>query len=134
VLALPKLARGSRRALTASLALVGACGAVLVVAAWSAGGFAVGLIGGPGYTWLGRYAAGFAGVGALYAMVFVLVNAAIAAGARRPAAPLWTALGALVAAVWLSGPPTLARILALALAAGLLATALMAATVRRLRW
>jgi O-antigen/teichoic acid export membrane protein len=131
VLALPMLARGSRRALVTSVGVVGLCGAVLVVASWVAGTVVIERLGGSGYAWLGRYAAGFAAVGALYAVVFVLVNAQIAAGSRWPAAPLWLSLAAFAVAVRLLDPPTIGRILGLAVAAGVLATALMALALAR---
>ena len=54
-----------------------------------AGGLAFGIAGGPDYTGFGGYAPIFAATGALYALVFVLINAQVAAGARWPSAPLW---------------------------------------------
>lgn len=102
VLALPRLAQGSRRALVIALGLVAGSGAVLILASVVAGGVAFRLAGGPDYVGLGRYAPVFATVGALYALVFVLVNARVASGARWPSAPLWAAVVALVvAAEWL---------------------------------
>jgi hypothetical protein len=96
IMALPRLAQGSRRTLVVANALVAACGAVLVGASAVAGGLAFGLAGGPEYVELGRYAWVFALTGALYALVFVVVNAQVAAGARWPSAPLWIACGVLV--------------------------------------
>lgn len=102
VLALPRLAQGSRRALLISLGLVGGCGALLVTASALAGGFAFRLAGGPDYVGLGRYAPVFAAIGALYALLFVLINARVAMAARWPSAPLWAATIALVvSAEWL---------------------------------
>ncbi len=95
VLALPRLAQGRQGALRVAVGLVAGCGLVLVLGATVLGGLAVRLAGGPAYAQLGPYAGRFAAVGALYAVVFVLVNAEIAAGVRRPAAPLWFALIAL---------------------------------------
>jgi O-antigen/teichoic acid export membrane protein len=92
VLALPQLAKGRRGALRVAVGLVALCGAVLVVGAGLFGSFAIRLAGGPTYAHLGPYAGRFAAVGALYAVVFVLVNAEIAARVRRPATPLWFAL------------------------------------------
>ena len=83
VLALPRLAQGSRRALLVAVGLVAACGALLVTASAVAGDLAVRLAGGGGYAGLSPYAAAFAGVGALYAIAFVLVNQELAAAARR---------------------------------------------------
>ncbi|MET8151935.1 polysaccharide biosynthesis protein [Actinoplanes sp. NPDC049668] len=102
VLALPRFAQGSRRALALAVGVVAGCGALLVAASALAGGLAFRLAGGPGYAELGRYAPVFAATGALYAILFVLVNAQVAAGARWPSAPLWVATAALVvAAEWL---------------------------------
>jgi O-antigen/teichoic acid export membrane protein len=102
VLALPRLAQGSRRALAIAAGLVAGCGAVLAAGSALAGGLAFRLAGGPDYVGLGRYAPVFAITGALYALVFVLVNAQVAAGARWPSAPLWAATVALVVvAEWL---------------------------------
>ncbi|GAB3950635.1 hypothetical protein GCM10027614_51380 [Micromonospora vulcania] len=91
VLALPRLAVGNNRVRTVVLVIVGSCGALLVTAAALAGDFAFGLAGGAGYASLGEYAPYFAATGALYAVVFAVVNANIAAGTRWPAAPLWVA-------------------------------------------
>ena len=103
VLALPRLARGSRQALHIAVGLVALCGAVLVAASALAGGLAFRLAGGPDYVDLGRYAPVFAATGALYAILFVLINARVAAGARWPSAPLWVATVALVVtAEWLA--------------------------------
>ncbi|HEX6869898.1 MAG TPA: polysaccharide biosynthesis protein, partial [Micromonosporaceae bacterium] len=116
VLARPRLAKGSRGALVVSLALVAACGTVLVVASWFGGGLAMSLAGGPGYTHLGRFAAGFAAIGALYALVFVLVNAEIAANVRWPGALLWLGPICLLIGAALVRPDRLDGLLALSLA------------------
>jgi MFS superfamily sulfate permease-like transporter len=132
VLALPRLAQGSRRALATAVALIAGCGAVLVLASALAGGLAFRLAGGPDYVELGRHAPVFAATGAVYALVFVLINARIAAGAKWPSAPLWAATVALVvAAEWLV-PSTLPAIMWCALGTAALALAATAvATVRR---
>jgi hypothetical protein len=122
VLALPHLARGNRRALAAAAGCVAACGAVLVLASAGFGGLAMRVAGGAAYTHLGRYAVGFAAVGALYALVFVFVNAGIAAGSRWAAGPLWAALGGLVVAVQGQRSPGLGDILLTSLGAALAAT------------
>jgi O-antigen/teichoic acid export membrane protein len=132
VLALPRLARGSRHALRVALACVGLSGVVLVLASAVAGDAAVGLVGGPAYAGLGPYAAGFAAVGALYAFVFVFVNAEIAAGSRWPSAPLWIALGGLVATVELRGVRSVAELLTCSFAAAL-TTIIAMATIYGLR-
>jgi hypothetical protein len=133
VLALPRLAQGSRRALRIALALVGGCGAVLVAASALAGGLAFRLAGGPDYVELGRYAPVFATTGALYALLFVLVNARVAAGSPWPSAPLWAATAVLVVtAEWLV-PHTVTAILwcaAVTAAAALAATAFVTVRVR----
>ncbi|MER7460249.1 polysaccharide biosynthesis protein [Micromonospora sp. NPDC126480] len=120
VLALPRLAVGHRRTRTVALAVVGGCGVLLVLASALAGGLAFRLAGGADYADLGRYAPWFAATGALYALVFVLVNARIAAGARWPSAPLWVATLALAGLATLVAPRSLAGIMwcALAVAAG----------------
>jgi hypothetical protein len=131
VLALPRLARGSRQALLVAAGLVACCGALLVAASALAGGLAFRLAGGPDYVDLGRYAPVFAATGALYAVLFVLVNAQVAAGARWPSAPLWVATAALVvAAEWLV-PHTFAAILWCA--AGTAALTLIATALTRRR-
>ncbi len=129
VLALPRLAQGSRRALAGALALVGACGAVLVMAAWLAGPLAISVVGGSRYADLSPYAVGFAASGACYAITFVLINAQIAASARFPAGPLWIALAALPIGVWLLHPATLGGIVGIAAAVAAFATAAMGVTV-----
>jgi hypothetical protein len=111
VLALPRLAQGSRRALLIAVGLVAGCGALLVAASALAGGLAFSLAGGADYTGLGRYAPVFATTGALYALVFVLVNAQVAAGARWPSAPLWAAAVVLVVTTEWLVPHTLPAIM-----------------------
>ncbi|MBO3743443.1 polysaccharide biosynthesis protein [Actinoplanes flavus] len=133
VLALPRLAHGSRRALLVAVGLVTASGAVLVTASALAGGLAFGAAGGPDYTGLGRYAPVFAATGALYALVFVLVNAQVAAGSRWPSAPMWAGCAVLVAATTVV-PHTFTAIMWCATGTALLvlvATALMPNVARR---
>ncbi|MGK5683332.1 polysaccharide biosynthesis protein [Actinoplanes sp. URMC 104] len=107
VLALPRLAQADRRTLRVALSLVTACGVLLVAGAAVAGGLAFRLAGGPDYVGLGRYAPVFAATGAVYGVLFVLVNAQVAAGARWPAAPLWVAAAGFALATWLLLPHTL---------------------------
>jgi hypothetical protein len=111
VLALPRLAQGSRRTLAIAVGVVAGCGTTLIIASALAGGLAFRLAGGPDYAELGRYAPVFAATGALYAILFVLVNAQVAAGARWPSAPLWTATAALVVATEWLVPHTFAAIM-----------------------
>ncbi|MEU9828405.1 polysaccharide biosynthesis protein [Micromonospora chersina] len=120
VLALPRLAVGDNRVRTVVLAIVAACGAVLVAASALAGGFAFRLVGGEDYASLGEYAPFFAATGALYALVFAAVNAKIAAGARWPSAPLWVGAGVLAVLTMAVAPRTFQGIMwcALATAAG----------------
>jgi O-antigen/teichoic acid export membrane protein len=135
VIALPRLARGSRRSLVAAVGLVAASGTVLVAASAVSGALAFRLAGGGDYVDLGRYAPVFALTGALYALVFVAVNAQVAAGARWPSAPLWIACAALVVATeWLL-PHTFTAIMwaAAATAAAALAMSLLAHRASRLR-
>ncbi|MBQ1024545.1 polysaccharide biosynthesis protein [Micromonospora sp. C95] len=124
VIALPRLARGDRRTLVAALSLVAAAGAALVLASMLAGGLAFRLAGGPYYTAAGRYAPLFAATGALYALVFVLINARVAASARWPSAPLWISTAAFVIAVVCWVPHTVP-----ALATAALVTAAVTAMV-----
>jgi O-antigen/teichoic acid export membrane protein len=131
VIALPRLARGDRRTLTTALALVGACGALLVAVSALAGGLAFRLAGGPDYASYGRYAAIFAATGGLYALVFVLVNAQVAAGARWPSAPMWVFTVLFVGAVTVAVPHTL---VAIATSALVTAAATFAATGLAVWW
>ncbi len=134
VLALPLFARGQRHAVRITVAGVAATGAVLVGAAALSGDLAVRLAGGEGYARLGDRAAGFAAVGALYALVFVLVNAEIAAASRRPAMVLWIALGAAVTAAVIQRPSNVDAVLILAAttaAASLVAIGIVYAVRRR---
>jgi hypothetical protein len=134
VLALPRLAQGNTRTLRLALALVGACGVALTAAAAVAGGLAFRLAGGPGYEDLGRYAPVFAATGALYGLVFVLVNAQVAAGARWPSGPLWAVTAIFVVVAWLVLPHTLAGIALGALGAAAAASAVTGVQVgRRMR-
>lgn len=131
MLALPRLAQGSRRALMIAAGLVAGCGASLVAASALAGGLAFRLAGGAGYVGLGRHAPLFAATGALYALVFVLVNAQVAAGARWPSAPLWAAtVGLIVVAEWVV-PHTFTAILWCAVGTAAVALALTALATRR---
>lgn len=131
VLALPRLARGDRRSRTVALALTGACGLVLVLASALGGGLAFRLAGGEDYVRLGAHAPVFAAIGALYAVVFVLLNAQVAAGARWPAAPLWTAAVGLVVVAGAIAPHTFTGLLWSALGTAVAALAAMALTSRR---
>ncbi|MGN9778667.1 polysaccharide biosynthesis protein [Micromonospora sp. H33] len=130
VLALPRLARGDRRSRTVALAVTGGCGLLLVLASAYAGGLAFRLAGGPDYTHLGAYAPLFAAVGALYAVVFVLLNAAVAAGVRWPAAPLWVGSVVLVVAAVSVAPRTVAGLLWCALGTAVVMTLAMAVRAR----
>ncbi|BBH67398.1 polysaccharide biosynthesis protein [Actinoplanes sp. OR16] len=123
VLALPRLAQGSRRALTVAAGLVAGCGALLILASAVAGELAFRLAGGPDYVSLAEYAPVFAATGACYALVFVLVNAQVAAGARWPAAPLWAATVLLVVTTEWLVPHTFTAIMWSALGAAVLALA-----------
>jgi hypothetical protein len=134
VLALPRLAQGSRRTLLVALSVVAACGAVLVGASALAGDLAMRLAGGAAYVGLAGYAAGFAAVGALYALAYVLVNAEIAARVRWPGAPLWFGLLVLVVVTRLLDPPTLGSVLATSItAAGLTVVAMSVIALLRAR-
>ncbi|WP_433388544.1 polysaccharide biosynthesis protein [Micromonospora sp. KLBMP9576] len=126
VLVLPRLARGDRRARIAALALILASGAVLVGASGFAGELAFRLAGGAGYLHLAGVAPLFAAVGALYAVVFMLVNDRVATGARWPAAPLWVATAGLAGAALLVAPRTVEGVLLCALGTAVVTASVMA--------
>ncbi|MEV0721150.1 polysaccharide biosynthesis protein [Micromonospora purpureochromogenes] len=126
LLALPRLAQGDRRARALGLAVILACGAVLVAAAALGGELAFRLAGGADYLHLAGEAPLFAATGALYAVVFMLVNDRVASGARFPAAPLWVATTGLAGAAVLVAPRTVEGILTCALGAAALTAAVMA--------
>ncbi|MEV6693144.1 polysaccharide biosynthesis protein [Micromonospora sp. NPDC051196] len=125
LLVLPRLARGDRRARLVALALIMACGAALVLAATIGGELAFRLAGGAGYLHLADTAPIFAATGALYAVVFMLVNDRVATGARWPAAPLWVATAGLAAATALIAPRTVTGVLSCALIAATVTAAAM---------
>jgi O-antigen/teichoic acid export membrane protein len=133
VMVLPRLARGSRRSLVLAAALVTASGAALVAASTLAGGLAFRLAGGADYVALGRYAPVFALTGALYALVFVVVNAQVAARARWPSAPLWIACAALVLVTEWVVPRTFTAIMYCAAATAAAALVLSVLAHRRAR-
>ncbi|MEU5789060.1 polysaccharide biosynthesis protein [Micromonospora purpureochromogenes] len=126
LLALPRLAQGDRRARALGLAVIVACGAVLVAAAALGGELAFRLAGGADYLHLAGEAPLFAATGALYAVVFMLVNDRVASGARFPAAPLWVATAGLGGAAVLVAPRTVEGILTCALGAAALTAAALA--------
>lgn len=133
VLALPAFAQARRNAVRITLACTAACGVVLVAASALFSDLAVGLAGGKEYAHLAPYAAGFAVVGALYALVYVFVNAEIAALARRPALWLWLGLAGLTIAVAILRPSTVGGVLVLSIITAAVTTLAMAAAynVRR---
>ncbi|MET8465774.1 lipopolysaccharide biosynthesis protein [Micromonospora zamorensis] len=130
VLALPRMARQDGRTRRAAWAVVGACGAALVIGSALAGGLAFRLAGGQDYAALGRYAPFFAATGAFYALAFVLINAQIASGARWPSVPLWVAAGGLVFVAVFVAPHTFAGIMWTATATAAAAALALAIVVR----
>ncbi|WP_432051052.1 polysaccharide biosynthesis protein [Verrucosispora sp. NA02020] len=116
LLVLPRLARHDRRARVVALGLILACGAVLVAAAAIGGETAFQLAGGADYRHLAGLAPLFAATGALYAVVFMLVNDRVATVARWPALPLWVASAVLAVAATLIAPRTVTGVLSYALA------------------
>ncbi|MEH0846220.1 polysaccharide biosynthesis protein [Micromonospora sp. CPCC 205711] len=133
LLVLPRLAQGDRRARATALALILACGSALVAAATLGGELAFRLAGGADYLHLAGEAPLFAATGALYAVVFMLVNDRVASGARFPAAPLWVATAGLAAATTLLAPRTVEGVQTCALATAALTAAVMAGLVFRPR-
>ncbi len=125
VLALPRLAQGSRRALGVAVGLVAAAGRCWWPRRRSPGAGVP--PGGRGRLRRARpVRAGLRASGALYALVFVLVNAQVAAGARWPSAPLWVACaGLVVVAEWLV-PHTFTAIMWCAVGTAAVALALSA--------
>jgi hypothetical protein len=115
LLLLPRLAKGDRRARALGMAMIAACGAFLVAASAVAGELAFRLAGGADYLHLAGQAPLFAATGALYAVVFMLVNDRVATGARWPAAPLWVAAVGLAGAARLIAPHTVTGVLTCAL-------------------
>ncbi|WP_433530393.1 polysaccharide biosynthesis protein [Micromonospora sp. CA-263727] len=131
LLVLPRLARGDRRARLVALALILTCGAVLVAASAIGGELAFRLVGGADYLHLAGSAPLFAATGALYAVVFMLVNDRVATAARWPAAPLWVATAGLALATALIAPRTVTGVLSCALAAATVTAVAMAWLVFR---
>ncbi|WP_199523812.1 polysaccharide biosynthesis protein [Micromonospora craterilacus] len=131
LLVLPRLARGDRRARLVALALILTCGAILVAASAVGGELAFRLAGGADYLHLAGSAPLFAATGALYAVVFMLVNDRVATAARWPAAPLWVAAVGLAVAAALIAPRTVTGVLSCALAAATVTAVTMAWLVFR---
>ncbi|NYH43952.1 hypothetical protein HNR22_003679 [Micromonospora jinlongensis] len=125
LLVLPRLAWGDRRARALALGLIVSSGVVLVVASAVLGELAFRLVGGADYLHLAGEAPLFAATGALYAVVFMLVNDRVATGARWPAAPLWVATASLVAAALLVAPRTVGGVLSCALVTAAVTAAVM---------
>jgi O-antigen/teichoic acid export membrane protein len=131
VLALPRLARRVRHTTALATAAVAACGVLLVSAAAVAGPLAVRLVGGPRYVDLAGYAPAFAAAGALYALVFLLVNANLAGGGRAPAAPLWMGLAGFTAVVLSLPAPRIGSVVGVALGTAAVTTL---AVISAARW
>lgn len=115
ILALPYIARGVRNTSWIAATAVAGVGVLLVSASVLFGWLALQLAGGPAYTRLSGFAAAFAAVGALYALVFVLTNAQVATGARTPSAPLWVAVAGFAAVVLTMAQPTIESIVTCAI-------------------
>lgn len=117
IIALPYFARNVRWTRVIAAAAVLVIGGILVVASVLFGPLALRLAGGEPYVHLAGYAPVFAAVGSLYALVLVLTNSQLAAGATAPAAPLWAGFIGFVVAVLTIAPPTITGIVTCALAA-----------------
>ncbi|MCW6004084.1 polysaccharide biosynthesis protein [Micromonospora sp. CPCC 205371] len=131
MLALPRLAQGHRRTLVAGLGLVAGAGLALVGLTAAASELAVRVVGGADYLYLTVDAPWFAALGAVYAVIFFLLNAQIAASARWPSAPLWLAVAALPPAILVLGRPSIGSVLACALTVALSAATAMLIRVLR---
>jgi O-antigen/teichoic acid export membrane protein len=131
MLALPRLAQGHRRTLLAGLGLVAGAGVALVGLTTVASELAVRVVGGADYLYLTVDAPWFAALGAVYAVIFFLLNAQIAASARWPSAPLWVAVVALPPAILVLGRPSIGSVLACALTVALAAGLAMLIRVLR---
>ncbi|GIE94370.1 oligosaccharide flippase family protein [Paractinoplanes rishiriensis] len=131
IVALPWLARGRSAALRVGLALLAAAGLVLVAGTAVASELAVRAVGGDRYAGLARYAPYFVTAGALYAITVFLLNARIAAGARRPAAGVWVVVVVLVGVAAVVRPSTVGQLLACAVAAAAATVAVTGAAVWR---
>ena len=123
-------AQARRNAVRVTLICTSLCGVVLAGASALFGDVAVGLAGGERYTHLGPYAVGFAAVGGLYSIVYVLMNAEIAATAKRPALWLWLGAAAIGLAAVALRPSTVGSVLALSVVTAAVTTAAMALTYR----
>jgi hypothetical protein len=116
-----------------ALAVVAASGTALVIASLLAGELAFRLAGGDDYVRLAGHAPVFAASGALYALVFVLVNDQIASNARWPSAPLWVATAALAIVTLFVVPKTFDAVMWSALAVAAATAAGMSVIVTRRR-
>lgn len=125
VLALPRLARDDRFSRAVALAVTAGCGVLLILGSTFAGTLAFKLAGGPDYAHLGPLAPLFAAVGALWAVVFVLLNAAVATGVRWPAAPLWVGSVLLATVALWTAPRTVTGLLWPTLGAAVVTTLVM---------
>jgi len=112
VLMLPLFAQARRNAVRITLGATAAVGVVTVLGSAVAGDLVMRVAGGERYTHLGQYAPAFAAAGAVYALVFVVVNAEIAKHVRRPALWLWIALAGITIAAATIRPSTVGGLLA----------------------
>lgn len=122
ILAVPYFARAASRARWVATLAVGAVGLILVLATVLFGQFALRLAGGPPYEHLAGLGPYFALLGALYAIVFVLLNAQVASGAKAPALPLWLAAAGFVGVVFLLPAPSITGIVACAIVTAVVST------------
>ncbi|MEH1130206.1 polysaccharide biosynthesis protein [Micromonospora sp. CPCC 206061] len=131
MLALPRLAQGHRRTLMTGLCLVAGAGLALVGLTAVASELAVRVVGGSDYLYLTVDAPWFAALGAVYAVIFFLLNAQIAASARWPSAPLWLGVVTLPPAILVLGRPSIGSVLACALLVAVAAATAMLIRVLR---
>jgi O-antigen/teichoic acid export membrane protein len=117
VIALPGLADPSRRGRTAALALAAVTGAGVLVTAATAvfARLVVRLVGGNAYVSLADRAWLFAATGALLAVVQLLLYSRLAGEDRRISLPMWLAVAAEIAVIWLWRHATLTDVVTTAL-------------------
>ncbi len=117
IVAVPYFARDVRRSRLLAALGVAAVGAILVLAMIFLGPLALRLAGGEAYVHLAGHAIAFAGLGAIFSLIFVLTNAQVASGAKAPAMPLWIAAAIFAGGAYFLVQPTITGIVSSAIVA-----------------